>query len=115
VLIAGQALAQVVVGGGGSDGQGGVEVDVECDRRAERVEVEAAARFGEALLDAHPLGVAADDLLRRTVAVVGEVQVGMVVAEAADGDLAQRDRAAAGRSHPVRRLRALSRGRGVRG
>ena len=87
-LVAGEVLAEVVVGGGGPDGEGGVEVDVERDGGAERVEVEAADRFGEALLDRHPFGVPADDLLRRRGPVVGEDQGRVLVPEAAHGDLA---------------------------
>ena len=64
-LVAGEALAEVVIGGGGPDGQGGVEVDVQRDGGGERVEVEAADLLGEALLDPHPFGVPADDLFRR--------------------------------------------------
>jgi hypothetical protein len=93
LLVAGEALAEVV--GGGPGGQGGIEVDVERDRRAERVEVEAADLLGEALLDPHPFRVPADDLFRRALAVVGEDQCRVLVPESPDRDLAQRDWAAA--------------------
>ncbi|MHB8660201.1 MAG: hypothetical protein ACYC91_20140 [Solirubrobacteraceae bacterium] len=81
-------MAEVVIGGGGPDGQGGVKVDVQRDGAAERVVVEAADLLREALLDPHPFGVPADDLLRWGGPVVGEDQLRMVVPEPADRDLA---------------------------
>ncbi len=93
-VVAGQAAAQGVVGGLRPDGQGGVQVDVEGHGRGERVEVEGADLLGQALFDGHALGVAADQLGGLGGVVVGEDQGGLVMAQAADGELAQPDRAA---------------------
>src|SRR5260370_42525256 len=56
-----QAGAQGVVGGGGPDGEGGGEVGVERDRRAERGEGEAADARGEMRLGGDGVGVAGDE------------------------------------------------------
>ena len=46
--------------------------------------------FGEALLDVHPPGVGADDLPGGELGAVGDQQGGLVVAQAGDGELADR-------------------------
>jgi hypothetical protein len=56
--------------------------------------VEGADLLGQALLDPHALGVAVHQLGGLGGVVVGEDEGRLVVAQAADGELAQRDRAA---------------------
>src|SRR5262249_62331225 len=88
VVVAGEAAAQRGADGVGEHGQGDIEVDVEWDGAAERVDVEGADGLGEALFDGHAAGVAFDDLFRASGAVVGDDDGGAVAAEAAHDELA---------------------------
>src|SRR5205807_1211105 len=65
-----------------------VEVDVEGDGGGEGVDVERANPLGEALFDAHAMGVLLDQQLGPGGEVVGDQDGGMLVPEPADGKLA---------------------------
>src|SRR6266700_2071319 len=76
-----------IAGSAGEDGHDDVEVDVEGDGRGEGVDVEGTDPLGEALLDAHAMGVLLDQQLGPGGEVVGDQDGGVLVSEPADGEL----------------------------
>ncbi len=68
-----------------------VGVDLQRYGRGQRVHVEEVDRLSDRVLDHHAAGVAVDELGGLGVKLVGEQQRGLVVAEAGDRDLADRD------------------------
>ena len=86
--IAAQALAERVADSTGEDRDHHVEIDVERDCGGEGVDVEGTYPLGEALLDAHAVGVLLDQDFGPGVEVVGDENGGLLVPEAMDGELA---------------------------
>ena len=84
------AAGQQAVQRAGHDGELQVGVDLQRHGRGERVHVEEVDRLGDGVLDDHAAGVAVDEVGGLGVELVGEQQGGLVVAELADGDLADR-------------------------
>ena len=89
VIVAAHAAGHQAIEAAGDDQQRHVEVDLEADRRGERVDVEEAHRVGERVLDQHALGIAGDDRLGGGLGVIGEQDGGLVVAEIGDEELAE--------------------------
>ncbi len=91
-FVAWQLAGEQPVEVAGDDGEGGVQVDVERDAGGQRVEAEAGDAGIQLVLDEHPLGVPGEQVFGRggILQVVGDEQGGLVAADVADGDLADR-------------------------
>ena len=72
VGVAAQALGQQAVEATGQDQQRHVEVNLEADGRGERIQMKEADRVGERVLNEHALGIAGEERLGRSVALVGQ-------------------------------------------
>ena len=79
------------VQGAGHDGELDVEIDAQGHGGGQRIHVEEVDGIGDGVLDQHAAGIAVDQLARGGAELVGEQQGGLVVAEVADGDLADGD------------------------
>ena len=77
-LVEGQLAGKQAVAVAGQHGEGGVEVNVEGQPRGQGVEVETRDVRVHLVLDDHPLGVAAEQVLGRSGQVVGDEQGGLV-------------------------------------
>src|SRR5665811_1787837 len=88
-FVTGQFAGQEAVAVAGEHGEGGVQVDVQRQPGGQGVEVETGDVGVEFVLDDHPFGVAGEQVFGWRGEVVGDQQGGLVVADVADGDLAQ--------------------------
>src|SRR5205085_6894053 len=82
--IAAHTTRQQPVQATGDDQQGHVEVHFHSHRRGQRVHVEEAHGVGQGVLDQHALGIAGEQLGVGGVAVVGQENGRLLVAEVDD-------------------------------
>jgi len=88
VLEASQLAGEQGVEGVGDHGQGDIEVHLDEDGRGERVEVEEFDGLADAVFDARPAGVVADEEFDGEVEVVGDQEGRFFAPVAAKDDLA---------------------------